>query len=99
MLAFTNPSPMTYHRYAAKTVSQFVMRDLCQEPEQRSEILKSFALESCQSMAAQGETVILSFIQNNTDTQNFILFSLHTTELPTRSLRVLGIFNRFFIVS
>lgn len=99
MLALTNPGPTAYHRYAAKTVSLFVMRDICQERVHQSEMLKSFALEGCQSIAAQGETAILSFIQNNTDHQNFILFSLYTTELPVRSLRILGIFNRFFIVS
>jgi hypothetical protein len=99
VLALTNPSSTVYHRYAAKTVSLFVMRDLCQERVHQSEMLKSFTLESCQAIADQGETAILSFIQNNTDHQNFILFSLYTTELPMRSLRVLGIFNRFFIVS
>jgi hypothetical protein len=99
VLALTNPSSTVYHHYAAKTVSLFVMRDLCQERMPQSEMLKSFTLESCQGIADQGETAILSFIQNNTDHQNFILFSLYTTELPMRSLRVLGIFNRFFIVS
>jgi Domain of unknown function (DUF4359) len=98
-LALTNPSPATYHRYAAKTISLFVMRDLCESPSQHPKILESYATEGCQAIASQGEGVVLSFIENNTDYQNFILFSLYTTELPMRSLRVLGIFNRFFIVS
>jgi hypothetical protein len=99
VLALTNPSPITYHRYAAKTLSLFVMRDLCEGRSQTPKILESYTTEGCQAIASQGESAILSFIENNTDYQNFILFSLYTTELPVRSLRVLGIFNKFFIVS
>jgi hypothetical protein len=99
VLALTNPSPITYHRYAAKTVSLFVMRDLCEGRSQPPKILEAYTTEGCQAIASQGENAILSFIENNTDYQNFILFSLYTTELPVRSLRVLGIFNKFFIVS
>jgi Domain of unknown function (DUF4359) len=98
-LAANNPRQEYYTDFATQTVSKFLIRDLCQANDQAPKLFDTMIKDGCQAFMQQGETEIRAFIAHNTERQNFILFSLYTTEFPIRPLRVLGIFNHFFLIS
>ena len=99
LLALTNPRRSTYDQYAAQQATNFLISDICGSSNNLSVSLNPFIGESCQSYAAQGQKDIRDFLQHNTQHHNFGLFSLFTTELPIQTVRVVGVFNRFYVVS
>jgi Domain of unknown function (DUF4359) len=98
-LALTNPRQEVYTEFATHTVSKFLVRDLCKANAQAPKGFETLVKDGCQAFMRQGSSEIRSFIENNTERQDFLLFSLYTTDFPIRPLRVLGIFNHFFLVS
>ncbi|MGB8698128.1 MAG: DUF4359 domain-containing protein [Thermosynechococcaceae cyanobacterium] len=98
-LTLTNPKQDAYTAFATKTVSQFLVKDLCRVNEQAPKLFDSFLKDGCKTLMQQGEVEIHAFIAHNTQRQDFFLFSLYTTDFPIRPLRVLGIFNQFFLIS
>jgi hypothetical protein len=98
-LAATNPTQPTYTEFATQTVSRLLVQDLCRANERTPKLFDTMIKDGCQAFMHQGKTEIRAFIAHNTERQNFLLFSLYTTEFPIRPLRVLGIFNHFFLIS
>ena len=98
-LALTNPRQESYTVFATQTVSKFLVRDLCKANAQAPSGLETLIKDGCQAFMNQGSSEIRAFIEHNTERQDFLLFSLYTTDFPIRPLRVLGIFNSFFLVS
>lgn len=98
-LIMTNPRQEHYTEFATRTVSRFLIRDLCRANDHTPKLFNDFIKNSCQAFMERGETEIRSFIAHNTERQDFFLFSLYTTEFPIRPLRVIGIFNQFFLIS
>jgi Domain of unknown function (DUF4359) len=98
-LALTNPRQEVYTEFATRTVSKFLVRDLCKANTQAPKGFETLVKDGCQAFMRQGSSEIHSFVENNTERQDFLLFSLYTTDFPIRPLRVLGIFNQFFLVS
>jgi hypothetical protein len=98
-LAFNNPRQEDYTEFATQTVSKFLIRDLCRANDHTPKLFDTMIKDGCQTFMQQGKTEIHAFVAHNTERQNFILFSLYTTEFPIRPLRVLGIFNHFFLIS
>jgi hypothetical protein len=98
LLAATNPSQDRYTEFSTQTVSRFLIKDLCRANAQSPKLLDDWIKDGCYAFRNRGETEIKSFIQHNTERQDFILFSLYTTEFPIRPLRVLGMFNQFFLI-
>jgi Domain of unknown function (DUF4359) len=98
-LIFTNPRQEAYTEFATRTVSKFLVRDLCKANAQAPSGFEAIIKDGCQAFMSQGSSEIRSFIEHNTERQDFLLFSLYTTDFPIRPLRVLGIFNHFFLVS
>jgi Domain of unknown function (DUF4359) len=98
ILSLTNPSQDSYTVFASHTVSKFLVRDLCKANAQAPSGLDALIKDGCQALMHQGSSEIRSFIEHNTERQNFLLFSLYTTDFPIRPLRVLGIFNSFFLI-
>jgi hypothetical protein len=99
VLAANNPKQEYYTDFATQTVSKFLIRDLCRANDHTPKLFDTMIKDGCQAFMQQGKTEIRAFIAHNTERQNFILFSLYTTEFPIRPLRVLGIFNHFFLIS
>jgi Domain of unknown function (DUF4359) len=99
VLAANNPRQEYYTEFATQTVSKFLIRDLCRANDKTPKLFDTVIKDGCQAFMQQGKTEIHAFIAHNTERQNFILFSLYTTEFPIRPLRVLGIFNQFFLIS
>jgi Domain of unknown function (DUF4359) len=98
-LALTNPKQEIYTEFATRTVSKFLVRDLCKANTQTPKGFETLVKDGCQAFMHQGSSEIHSFIEHNTERQDFLIFSLYTTDFPIRPLRVLGIFNHFFLVS
>jgi Domain of unknown function (DUF4359) len=98
-LLLTNPKQEHYTEFATRTVSRFLIRDLCRANDHAPKLFDEVIKNSCQAFMERGETEIHSFIAHNTERQDFFLFSLYTTEFPIRPLRVLGICNHFFLIS
>ncbi|HEY9824340.1 MAG TPA: DUF4359 domain-containing protein [Stenomitos sp.] len=98
MLRVTNPTQETYTDFATKTVSKLLIRDLCRANDRAPKLFDSLVKNGCQVFQQDGETEIRAFIAHNTERQDFFLFSLYTTEFPIRPLRVLGIFDHFFLL-
>lgn len=99
VLAANNPQQDHYTEFATQTVSKFLISDLCRANDRTPKLFDTMIKDGCQVFMQQGKTEIRAFIAHNTERQNFILFSLYTTEFPIRPLRVLGIFNQFFLIS
>jgi hypothetical protein len=98
VLALTNPKQEAYTTFATQTVSRFLVKDLCRANDRSPKLLDSLFKDGCQVFMRRGEAEIRTFVTHNTERQDFILFSLYTTEFPIRPLRVLGIFNQFFVI-
>jgi hypothetical protein len=99
VLAATNPKQTIYTEFATQTVSRLLIQDLCRVNDRTPKLFDTMIKDGCQAFMQQGKTEIRAFIAHNTERQDFLLFSLYTTEFPIRPLRVLGIFNHFFLIS
>lgn len=101
VLIVTNPNQDSYNTFAADTLRNEVRSSFCQAQE-LDNILGSLgkALGNiCEAALEEGSLIgeddLNNFIEDNTQRQNFWLFSLYTTEIPAVQVRTLGIFNRF----
>ncbi|MEM9265506.1 MAG: DUF4359 domain-containing protein [Cyanobacteria bacterium P01_F01_bin.13] len=101
VLIATNPSQDRYNTFAAETLQNEVRSAFCQADELDSWLgdLGKALGNICENAVEQGRIVgeedLKDFIQDNTQRQNFWVFSLYTTQIPAVRVRTLGIFNRF----
>jgi Domain of unknown function (DUF4359) len=98
-LVSTNPKQANYTEFATQTVARLLIQDLCRANDRTPKLFDTMIKDGCQAFMQQGKAEIRAFITHNTERQDFLLFSLYTTEFPIRPLRVLGIFNHFFLIS
>ncbi|MDX2232527.1 MAG: DUF4359 domain-containing protein [Leptolyngbyaceae cyanobacterium bins.349] len=98
VMAVMNPSQATYETYATQKVVALIDQNICVEAP------KSFNLrQDCRSLIANNRSQIRQFIANNTSHQNFIFFSIYTTDvsvaafLPNYRVETVGAFQRFYI--
>ena len=101
VLIATNPNQHRYNTFAAATLQHEVRSSFCQAEELDSWLGElGIALgDICETAVEQGSLVgeedLKGFIEDNTQRQNFWVFSLYTTQIPAVRVRTLGIFNRF----
>ena len=101
VLMATNPSQDRYNTFAAETLQSEVRSAFCQAEELDSWLgdLGKALGNICETAVEQGRIVsdedLKDFIEDNTQRQNFWIFSLYTTQIPAVRVRILGIFNRF----
>jgi hypothetical protein len=98
-LAFTNPTPMAYSRYATYQLTHYAESNVCAEAP------TAFGLkEECRSLLKSNQAEIQSFVISHTDRRNFFFFSVYTTDLaiasflPTYQLQTIGLFQQFYVV-
>ena len=100
-LIATNPSQDRYNTFAAETLQNEVRSSFCQAKELDSWLgdLGKALGDICETAIEQGSLVgeedLKNFIEDNTQRQNFGVFSLYTTQIPAVRVRILGVFNRF----
>ncbi|MBD2555053.1 DUF4359 domain-containing protein [Limnothrix sp. FACHB-708] len=78
-LAVTNPNPDRYADFAADYISREVQESTCQDAP-------GFLQVACQGTVGQLRPAIRQVVLQNTDRQNFWLFSLYRTELSLQEL-------------
>ncbi|MBT9310898.1 DUF4359 domain-containing protein [Leptothoe kymatousa] len=101
VLIATNPGQDRYNAFAAETLQNEVRSAFCQAKELDSwlgELGKALG-DICTTAVEQGRLIseddLAEFIEDNTQRQNFGLFSLYTTRIPAVRVKSLGILNRF----
>ena len=101
VLIATNPSQDRYNQFAAETLQSEVSSSFCQADELDSWLgdLGQALGDICETAVEQGRLIgqddLENFIEDNTQRQNFWVFSLYTTQIPAVQVKILGIFNRF----
>ncbi len=101
VLIATNPGQDRYNMFAADTLQNEVRSAFCQAKELDSWLgdLGKALGDICETAVEQGRLIsqedLEEFIEDNTQRQNFGVFSLYTTEIPAVQVRTLGILNRF----
>lgn len=100
-LMITNPGQTRYNTFVAETLQNEVRSSFCQADELNSWLgdLGKTLGNICETAIEQGTLIdqddLTDFIEDNTQRQNFLVFSLYTTEIPAVRVRTLGICNRF----
>jgi tryptophan synthase alpha subunit len=90
VMAFSNPSKERYVDYATEYFAETGRNSLC------SADMPSAAQQSCKFVISQGKSVIKPYIENSSKQQNLVLFSIYTTELPSKKSSTIGAFGNFF---
>lgn len=98
VLAVMNPSEAAYEAYATQKVVTLLDQNVCAEAP------KVFNLkQDCKSLLTSHRSQIKQFITNNTQHQNFIFFSLYSTDVsiapfaPTYRVETIGVLRQFHI--
>lgn len=101
VLIVTNPNQDRYNTFAADILQNEVRSSFCQAKELDNWLgdLGKALGDICETAIEQGRIVgqddLENFIEDNTQRQNFGVFSLYTTRIPAVRVRTLGILNRF----
>lgn len=98
VMAAMNPGQAAYEKYATQQVIKLLDQGICQEAP------KAFNLQrDCQFQLATHRSKIKQFIASNTEHQNFIFFSIYTTDvsvsafLPSYRVETVGAFRQFHL--
>lgn len=97
-MAIANPSPEAYQEYAAKQVTES-LNNTCEK------VPVPVAKNQCLSLVESAQPKIGEIISQNTERQNFILFSIYKTEfalpfvpfLPSYQFETVGALQNFYI--
>ena len=93
-MAIANPGPAAYKDYAATQVSDYLNDVGCEK--------FPMGKNQCLSLVESAQPQIAEIISQNTERQNFLLFSIYKTEfalplLPTYKFETLGAVQNFYI--
>jgi hypothetical protein len=77
-MAVTNPTEPAYEEYAVEKLSGYAKENACEKV--------SFLADRCRSLIDSRESEIQQVIAENTNRQDFVLFSIYTTKLSTQAL-------------
>jgi hypothetical protein len=97
VMGFTNPPRDEYLKYASGVMSTEVKKSLCKE-SRVPEFLGDFAqslVGVCNSVLTSERNTIERLIDNTTERQNFIIFSIYTTEIVGKKYHTIGGFGNF----
>jgi Domain of unknown function (DUF4359) len=98
-LAATNPSQAAYEAYATQRLSAYLQENVCSDAPAVFNLRKQ-----CRSLVKSNQADIRRFVATNTHRQNFIFFSVYTTDLsvgsflPSYQVKTVGMFQNFRIV-
>lgn len=101
VLIATNPGQDRYNTFAAETLQNEARSAFCKSDKLDSWLgdLGSVLGDLCETALDDGSIIseddLKNFIEDNTERQNFGVFSLYTTQIPAVRVRILGVFNRF----
>lgn len=79
-LAVTNPTQVEYEQFAAQTLTAYLEGNVCTKAP------ADFALQGkCRELLKSNQSEVRKIIAGSTQRQNFLLFSIYTTELSATS--------------
>jgi hypothetical protein len=79
-MAVTNPNQESYNQYAAQRLAQYLQEEECVKIEDSLRDL-------CQLLEReQGQSLLRQLVSQNTERQNYFLFSIYKTNLSTRDV-------------
>ena len=97
-LAITNPGQDAYQEFATQSAIDYLKVEACAKAP------TAFGLQKlCQSELESNQSKISKIIADGTQRQNFVLFSLYTTnlsispDLPSYHVESVGVLGRFMI--
>lgn len=97
-MAIMNPSEAAYEVYATQKVIKLLDQNVCAEAPQAFNLK-----QDCKALLVSNRSYIQEFIANNTHRQDFLFFSLYTTDisvasfLPDYRVEAVGAFRQFHI--
>ncbi|MEA5495699.1 DUF4359 domain-containing protein [Limnoraphis robusta Tam1] len=97
----TNPEREEYLNYASGRLAAEAKENWCKEsnvPDLLSGISGSL-VDACQSLLTTQRGTIKKYIDNSTQRQNAVLFSIYTTDLVDHRYQTIGVFGNFLTFS
>ncbi|MFM7885986.1 MAG: DUF4359 domain-containing protein [Pseudanabaena sp.] len=91
-MAVTNPNKNSYVEYAADEVTRTGKNTFCNDVPITAQQQCKIAIAL---LSSRGKPLIKQFIDGSTNQQNFVLFSLYTTDFPNRKLTTIAAFGNF----
>lgn len=107
-LGLTNPTPTAYDDYATARLSTHLKENVC---PQAPGIVGGLLGNACGSLVNDNQERIRMIVAQNTERQNFVVFSIYRTDLsanqllsanwlegplPAYQFETVGVFQRFF---
>ena len=99
-MAMTNPSQPVYEEYAQQQLTQYLKEDVC---AQLPKAFESLLQRNCANLVDSSRPRLQQIIAEGTKRQNFIFFSIYTTDLsinrliPAYHFETVGAFHKFYI--
>lgn len=98
----TNPEKPTYVDYASVRFADATKDAICRSPQLPAwaQPIAASAQEICRGAVTTGTNFgrepLQNFLTSTTQRQNFLLFSLYTTEFPGYQVKTIGVLGNFF---
>jgi hypothetical protein len=98
VLAMTNPNPTAYETFATNKLADYLSTKLC-----GNEAKKLGLQQDCEDTLRSGRVPLRRFITRQTDRQNFLFFSIYTTQLeispllPSYRFETVGGLGQFYV--
>jgi len=99
VMATTNPSRAEYEDYATQRLTNILKQDICQKT---TNFLENVIKSQCEGLVDQFNPQMRDILANSTQKQNFLIFSIYTTDLRLSSLvpiykfETVGALNNFY---
>jgi hypothetical protein len=99
MMIVTNPGTRDYERYATVALTSYLKEKVCTKVSQE---LEGMLASYCKSLVDLGNPQLQQLISQQTERQNFLLFSIYRTELslpapiPSYGFETLGVWKKFY---
>jgi len=103
-LAWMNPGKEAYEEYAVKKLSTYLKDEVCTQTPKQLEFLNpdpEFLKRQCQSLVDTGRPQIQQIIEQQTERQNWLIFSIYRTDinisplLPAYHFETVGVLQQF----
>jgi Domain of unknown function (DUF4359) len=98
-MARTNPSQIEYEQYATETLTEYLKGNVC---TRTTNLLQTFVKFNCTEVVESSKPQMQAIINQTTERQDFLVFSLYRTELkvnswlPSYRFETVGAFDQFY---
>jgi uncharacterized protein YceK len=99
VMATTNPDQLAYEEYAVQQLIEYLQNDVCTKAPN---IFANFLQRNCAVLVESSHPQIQQLIAQKTQRQNYIFFSIYSTDLavnpviPAYHFETVGAFQNFY---